>query len=65
MELNVSTPNDAEYERLMEVLIGQIEGNAFLDARATVEAILRLRPDDQAALDATAFIESQQQTTGS
>lgn len=61
----MSTGNEAEYERLMEVLIGQIEGNALLEARATVDAILRLKPNDQAALDATAFIESQQQEAGS
>jgi len=53
-------PEDAqakEFERLKLLLADQIDKEAFAEARETVAAILKIRPDDRESLEAQAFIE--------
>jgi WD40 repeat protein/serine/threonine protein kinase len=50
-------PQAAEFERLKLLLADQIDKEAFTEARETVAAILKIRPEDQESLDAQAFLE--------
>lgn len=47
------------FTQLTEQLIAQLETNAYVEARATVTALLRLKPDDPDALDSQAFVNAQ------
>ncbi len=47
----------AEFERLKLLLADQIDKGTFAEARATVAAILRIKPGDKESLEAQAFIE--------
>lgn len=50
-------PFEVEYERLIEILISQVEHEAYAEARATVEQVLLLKPRDEAALQAKEFLD--------
>src|SRR5262249_31426326 len=47
----------AEFERLKILLADQIDKSAIAEARETVAAILRIKPDDKESLEAQSFIE--------
>src|SRR5437773_1995703 len=47
------------WDRLLDLLAEQIERNAFLEARETVAAMLRLQPADPDLRAAQAFVEDQ------
>lgn len=49
---------DVEYDRYLDILIGQIEREEFLAARETVEKLLQLKPSEAVLWDATAFLET-------
>jgi WD40 repeat protein len=47
----------ADFEKLKRLLADQIDREALAEARETVTAILRIKPDDKEALEAKAFID--------
>jgi WD40 repeat protein len=53
---------DAEYDRLRALLAEQIDRDALREARETVVALLCIRPNDEDALSARAFLDEQLST---
>jgi serine/threonine protein kinase len=52
-----------EYERLKALLAEQIDRDSFRQARQTVAAMIRLRPNDAEAIEVATFIEQRLATT--